>query len=255
MLILSLSTSWLGPDHHQYAFWGWKNLIITNLLCPQYFVYTKYHLDSVCLGNVPASKHLQKILNYQFFSGMGQLAKGTILSDIWGRSRWQGQADVKYLVDKFANLGKFHPAWPRDKSWGEEKGRGLFELETGMPFLWRRECKQWDVGSGKSARFNLWCGVQRTFHTTLSCPTTTNYTNQTMKFFCTTPCFTFRPYQATARYYGTTLFPMLCLYPTIGYPDILALSRKSLTKRISPRNNRTWSEAKVFVGIDNLRFT
>ena len=207
--------------------------------------------------NAPGSKHLQKILNYQFFFGMGRLAKGAILSDIWGRSRWQGQADVKYLVDKFANLGKFHPAWPRDKSWGEEKGRGLFELETGMPFLWRRECKQWDVGSGKSARFNLWCGVQRTFHTTLSCPTTTNYTNQTTKVFCTTPCFTFRPYHATARYYGTTFSNALPLshFVPIGYPDILALSRKSLTKRISPRNNQTWSEAKAFVGIDNLRFT
>ena len=208
-------------------------------------------------GMFPHLSTCKRSLIISFFGGMGQLTKGTILSDIWGRSRWQGQADVKYLVDKFANLGKFHPAWPRDKSWGEEKGRGLFELETGMPFLWRRECKQWDVGSGKSARFNLWCGVQRTFHTTLSCPTTTNYTNQTTKFFCTTPCFTFRPYHATARYYGTTFSNALPLshFVPIGYPDILALSRKSLTKRISPRNNRTWSEAKVFVGIDNLRFT
>ena len=204
-----------------------------------------------------AQSTCKRSLIISFLGGMGQLAKGAILSDVWGSSRWQGQADVKYLVDKFANLGKFHPAWPRDKSWGEEKGRGLFELETGMPFLWRRECKQWDVGSGKSARFNLWCGVERTFHTTLSWPTTTNNTNQTTKVFCTTPCFTFRPYNATAHYYGTTFSNALPLphFVPIGYPDILALSRKSLTKRISPRNNQTWSEAKAFVGIDNLRFT
>ena len=169
----------------------------------------------------------KRSLIISFFWGMGQLTKGTILSDIWGRSRWQGQADVKYLVDKFANLGKFHPAWPRDKSWGEEKGRGLFELETGMPFLWRRECKQWDVGSGKSARFNLWCGVQRTFHTTLSCPTTKklhksnneSFLYYTMFYFQTIPCNS-----ALLRDYifqCSASIP-LCSYRISGHPRIVS---------------------------------
>ena len=148
---------------------------------------------------------------------MGQLAKGTILSDIWGRSRWQGQADVKYLVDKFANLGKFHPAWPRDKSWGEEKGRGLFQLETGMPFLWRRECKQWDVGSGKSARFNL-CDVVYNVHSKqhyYALPRQITQIKQ--RKFSVLHHVLLSDHTMQQRATTGLHFPMLCLCPTLFY--------------------------------------
>ena len=175
----------------------------------------------------PPLSTCKRSLIISFFWGMGQLTKGTILSDIWGRSRWQGQADVKYLVDKFANLGKFHPAWPRDKSWGGRKRQRIVWAGNWNAVSLAKRMQTMGCGKRKIRTFQpvMWCTTYIPHNTIMPYNDKLHKSNNeiflyyTMFYFQTIPCNS-----ALLRDYifqCSASIP-LCSYRISGHPRIVS---------------------------------
>ena len=80
---------------------------------------------------------------------------GAILLEIWAASRWQGQPNVKYAVDKFANFWTFHPG----------AGGQNFEGRKKTGIVW---AGNWNAVSPVRRVGTMGCGKRkiRCFHTT-----------------------------------------------------------------------------------------